>query len=564
MAADAAVAAGVPLLELDAVARALLQLHLPPGPADPGIVWTGAERPTRVADAAAMLAGVPEVGGVVAIFAPTGPGDAAAIAALAASRPSLRVPVLACVLGETTGAEHRRTLADAGLPVFATPESAVRAFAQLVEQRRARRAAAELPGRRVLRLAPDHAAVDRLFAHIRAEGRTGLAPDEALAVLSAYGLPVLPTRVAHTPGDAADAAALLGFPVVLKRRRLTSPDTDATGALAFGLTDPAAVRQGAERLQPAEHGFLIQRQAARSRELRITAADDPIFGPAIGFGLGGTAADLLGDVAYELPPLNLALAHGLIARTRAAGLLAALHDHPAAKMAAVADALVRVSQLLIDHPEIAELDINPLFADAEGVSAADAWLALRPPGVSADFAIAPYPEDLAVPFEAGGERLLIRPIRPEDAEAHAALFRRLSPEDIRYRFFNILRELPAEQIARMTQVDYEREMAFVAVREHPGAGDTVGVARLVREPGTRSGEFAVVVDPALKGHGLARRLMQCLTDWGREKGMREIVGQVLAENAPMLAFMRKLGATIRRLPEAADVVEAVIPVRDAG
>ena len=139
-----------------------------------------------MADAVAMLAGLKEVGGIVAVLAPTGPADTAAVEALAAARPSLRVPLLACVLGETTGAPHRRTLADAGLPVFATPESAVRAFAQLVEQRRARLAAAELPPRRVLRLAPDHAAVARILSQVRADGRTGLAQDEALAVLSAY------------------------------------------------------------------------------------------------------------------------------------------------------------------------------------------------------------------------------------------------------------------------------------------------------------------------------------------------------------------------------------------
>ncbi len=558
MAADAAVAAGLPLLELDAVARTVLSLRLPEGPADPGIVWTGTSEPTRLADAVAMLGGVKEAGGIVAILAPTGPADAAAVQALAATRASLRVPLLACVLGETTGAAHRRTLADAGLPVFATPESAVRAFDQLVQQRRARAAAAELPTRRVLRLAPDHQAVRRIFARVRAEGRAGLAQDEALEVLSAYGMPVVPGRAAQSPSDAADAAVMLGFPVVLKRRRTNASDRGEPGDIVLGLPARDVVERNAQRMQPAPHGYIVQRQAGRARELRITAGDDAVFGPAIGFGLGGTAADLLGDVAIELPPLNLALARGLIARTRAAALLGPLHDQAAADVDAVADALVRVSQLLVDHPEIAALDINPLFADAEGVSAADAWIGLRPDGEAAQFSILAYPEELSAQFAAGDETLLIRPIRPEDAEAHAALFRRLSPEDIRYRFFNALRELSREQIARMTQVDYDREMAFVAVRER--TGETVGVARLVWEPGTTHGEFAVVVDQAMKGRGLARQLMARIGAWGRSQGMTEMVGQVLAENAPMLAFMRKLGAAIRRLPDEPDVVEAVIRV----
>jgi acetyltransferase len=558
MAADAAVAAGLPLLELDAVARTVLSLRLPEGPNDPGIVWTGSSEPTRLADAVAMLGGVKETGGIVAILAPTGPADAAAVQALAATKASLRVPLLACVLGETTGAVHRRTLADAGLPVFATPESAVRAFDQLVQQRRARAAAAELPPRRVLRLAPDRNVVRRILEHVRADGRRGLAQDEALAVLSAYGMPVVPSRAAISPAEAADAAVMLGFPVVLKRRRITVSDRSEAGDIAIGLPARDVVERNAQRMQPGLHGYIVQRQAGRARELRITVADDRVFGPAIGFGLGGTAADLLGDVALELPPLNLALARGLIARTRAAALLGPLHDQPAADREAVADALVRVSQLLVDHPEIEAIDINPLFADADGVSAADAWVGLRPVGEAARFTILAYPEELSTSIEAGDETLLIRPIRPEDAEAHAALFRRLSPEDVRYRFFNALRELSPEQIARMTQVDYDREMAFIAVRE--GTGDTVGVARLVWEPGTTHGEFAVVVDPAMKGRGLARHLMNCIAQWGRTQGMTEIIGQVLAENRPMLAFMRKMGATIRRMPDELDVVEAVIPV----
>ncbi len=551
--ADAAVALGVPLLELDAIARAVLRLRLPDGPADPGIVWTGADEPTRLAEAAALLAGVPDTGGIVAILSPTGPADAAAVAALAAARAALRVPLLVCVLGETTAAVHRRTLAEAGVPVFASPEAAVRAFGQMVQQRRARSAAAELPPRRVLDLAPDQAEVGRIVAAARAAGRDGLMQDESLAVLSAYGMPIVPGRAVQAAQDAADAASLLGFPAVVKRRRATAPRAESVGSLVLDLPDAAAVARAAARLEPADDGFLVQRQAGRARELRITVADDPLFGPAIGFGLGGSAAELLGDVAFELPPLNLALARALIARTRAAGMLAPRNDQPGANLDAVAGALVRVSQLVQDHPEIAALDINPVFADADGVSAADAWIGLRAPGESVALAIAPYPAELAERVDAGGESVLIRPIRPEDAEAHAAFFARLTPEDVRYRFFNLLRELQPEQIARMTQVDYDREMALIAVR----GTDTVGVVRLVRDEAAGQAEFAIIVESAMKGRGLARRLLQRVLDWGRSQGSTVITGQVLADNAPMLAFMRRMGATLRRMPDEPDVVEAV-------
>lgn len=262
---------------------------------------------------------------------------------------------------------------------------------------------------------------------------------------------------------------------------------------------------------------------------------------------------MLAGNAYELPPLNLSLARGLIGRTPVRALLADWNDQPAADLEAIADTLVRVSQLALDYPEIGEIELNPLLAGPEGVRAVDAWIGLRAPSDAARFAIAPYPAELMERFEAGGESLVIRPIRPEDAAAHVALFRRLTPEDVRYRFFNLLRELPPVQVRRMTKVDYITEMALVAVR---ASGETVGVARLVI--GGPDAEFAIVVEPAMKGRGVARRLMEKLLRWARSKGLERVTGQVLAENAPMLAFMRRLGAEIRRIPEEPDVVEATL------
>ena len=240
-----------------------------------------------------------------------------------------------------------------------------------------------------------------------------------------------------------------------------------------------------------------------------------------------------------------------------------MHDLPAANVEAVAETLVRISQLVVDFPEIAELDVNPLFADAEGVQVADAWIRLRAAGEPAGkLAIPPYPAELTETYRAAGESFTIRPIRPEDAAAHGAFFARLSPEDVRYRFFSAMRELSAEQMARLTQVDYEREIAFVAVRDV--SGETVGVSRLVREVGSNEGEFAVVVQPDVKGRGLARRLMQRLIEWGRGRGVTEVVGQVLADNAPMLAFIRHLGFVVRRLPDEDGVMEARLTLEPPG
>ncbi len=450
MAADAALASGVSLAPLAPETREVLRLSFPAGDMAT-IVYVGVEQPTRLAEAAAMLAGAREVGGVLAVMAPTGPADAAGIEALAAV-PRNRIPLLVCAMGETTGAAHRRQLAAAGIPAFASPEQAVGGFLHLLRLRRARAAAAELPPSDVLDLAPDRAAVERAVAQARADGRQALTGPEVLAALAAYGL-------ARPP-------------------------------------------------------------------LAVTVADDALFGPTI----------CVGGQAYDLPPLNLPLARGLVAHSPDADrLLPAQAD-------ALADALVRVSQLVIDLPALATLSLDPV---------ADPALTLRPPGQTGRLVLPPYPAALAEQWDARGETLTIRPIRPEDAAAHAAFFSRISPEDVRFRFFSSLRALSPERIARMTQVDYDREMAFVAVRAN---GDTVGVSRLVCE--RDEGEFAVIVQPDMKGRGVARHLMQRLLAWGGAQGMTAVVGQVLAENAPMLAFVRRLGFTLHRMPDDPELVEA--------
>jgi acetyltransferase len=341
------------------------------------------------------------------------------------------------------------------------------------------------------------------------------------------------------------------------------------GGVQLGLATPAQVREAAvgmlarvRQQRPAARieGFLVQRQAARALELRLRLGDDPMFGPWIGFGQGGTTADLLEDEAYDLPPLNLALARQLIGRSRAAKLLAGFRDWPPANAAAVADALVRLSQLAVDFPEIGSLTINPLFADAAGVLAVDAALVLRPVGEVGVLAVPPYPAELARPFRTQcGEVLTIRPIRPEDAAAHAEAFGRLSTEDVRWRFFSPLKELSPALVARLTQIDYDREMAFVATRRQAdGKEVSLGVARLIRDPGSASTEFAVTVVPEMKGQGLGRHLMQRLFEWGRAQGVERVLGHVLADNAPMLGFVRALGFTLRRSPDEDEVYEAVL------
>ncbi|HVZ09141.1 GNAT family N-acetyltransferase [Rhodopila sp.] len=519
---------------------------------DHGILHVPSE---RLAAWAHEMAGRDGLGAVLVVHAPMGPPDTATIAALCEKRPPPKAAMLYCIMGETTGAAHRQQAGAAGLAVFDTPTQAVAGFAHLVHDRRNREAARELPGSAVLALAPDQRWVRRIFRGLRDRDRLVLTQDEAMDVLTAYGIPVVPTRFAATPEDAVTAADLLGYPVVVKRRSTQRPAERHHGGMAFDLPDSAATLQAARVLAGRDSAsLLVQRQVGRARELAVGVADDMTFGPIISAGAGGTLPSGH-DVAADLPPLNLPLANALLRRCQAGASLArALRDRPAADGGAMAEVLVRVSQLIVDFPEIEALDIPSIFVDDDGVAVADAWLKLRPATAhGSGLAIAPYPTELVTHRVFGGEAITIRPIRPEDAEQHKAFFQRLSPEDIRYRFFSAVRELSPEQMARLTQVDYDREMAFIAKRD--ANDDTLGVARLVIEADGQSGEFAVIVQPDMKGRGLARELMLRLIDWARSRGLAEIVGQVLADNPAMLAFVRRLGFTVRRMEDEPDVME---------
>ena len=569
IAADALTAGGGAFAELGEDTRAVLRSHLPDPSAIANPLSLGPAAGTRLAEAAALLAAAPEVDTVVALRAPTpfgdGGVDAEAMVAAASAGSGKAAPVLVAWVGQQTARPQRQAMARAGLAVFPTPEAAVRGALHLAQLRRNRAAAAELPPRDVLELTPDRAAVRRILDGARHAGRLALDEEESLAVLAAYGLPTVPSRRAGGPAEAADAAAMLRFPVVLKILSPDVPHKSEVGGVVLGLHSAAAVRDAAaamlarlRSLRPAAaiNGFLVQRQAAgRSQELRLRLGDDPMFGPWIGFGQGGTAADLAADEAYDLPPLNLALARQLIGRSRAAALLAGFRDWPPANRGAVAGALVRLSQLAVDWPEIAACSVNPLVADAQGVLALDASFALRPPGEAGFLAIPPYPTELERPFRTpSGEMLVVRPIRPEDAAAHAEAFRRVPPADVRWRFFSPMRELSPALVARLVQIDYDREMAFVATRRT--TGETVGAARLIRGPDGDEAEFAVIVLDDMKGSGLGRFLMERLFDWGEAHRVRKVVGLILSDNAAMIAFVRRLGFSLRRSPDEEGVVVA--------
>jgi acetyltransferase len=565
LAADCALAHGIKLATLTPETEQVLTLTL--GKAPPaGPIATNRAHGTQLAEIAAMLSTVPHLGGILVVHAPTGGDDSAAIEALVACAKTVKIPLLIAAMGETHGLDHRHRLAHAGLACFDTPEAAITGFRQLIRNRQNRAAARELPPSKVLKIAPDSDGAARKIAAARAAGHEMMVQDEALGVIAAYQIPVIAGRLAATPEEAAMLAGAIGFPVVAKLSHPDMPTNRIAGSIALDLPDGRAVREAIRAIQArlTARGewrkgakFLVQHQAPRGTQLRIRVADQPVLGPVIGFGAGGGDPEDFSGLAVELPPLNLPLAHALIDRSPVAAALRAHRGQPAADREAIAATLVRISQLIIDFPDILVLDLDPLFAHEHGIVAASARILLRPPGaVRAPLIISPYPGELTMPYEAKGKTFMLRPIRPEDADAHAAMFSRLTPEDIRYRFFSAMRALSAEQISRMTDVDYGREMAMIAVDE---AGATAGVARLVRnDTDGATAEFAVVVEPAAKGLGLASALMRAIIAWGKAQGVVEINGQILADNAPMLAFIKRLGFSIARIPGEPDILEATL------
>jgi len=561
LATDAALAQGLRLAEFSPATQAALAPLIPEGWRVRNPLSLGSRAGAGLAQAARLLAAADEVDVVIALHAPE--QEAAPTEAFAAAASGNRgAPILLGWTGEASARAERAALTQAGLPVFQTPEAVVRGAAHLAAERRNRATAAELPASDVLEITPDRAAVRAIFAAARADGRLDLYEDEALAVLAAYGIAILRPRLCETPTEAAVAAVAIGPPVALKARALLRHKSEV-GGVVLNLRHFDSVRAAADvmaeevrRRAPGVTlaGFLVQPMARREAvELRLRIGEDAMFGPWIGFGQGGTTADIAADEALDLPPLNLPLAHGLIARTRLARLLPGFRDRPAVNEPAIADALVRIGQLQVDFPEIAGIGVNPLFADASGVLAADASIRLRAAGEVALFAIPPYPAEWVAPFAArDGSVFEVRPIRPEDAAAQGAFFLELPAEDVRFRFFSTMKELPPAMLARLTQIDYGREMAFIATRD----GRNFGTARVIREGGGPSAEFAVVVSPAAKGIGLARHLMERAMEWARAEGVTEIVGHVLADNAPMQGFMRKLGFTLSRSLEDTDMMLA--------
>ncbi|MBV8334387.1 MAG: bifunctional acetate--CoA ligase family protein/GNAT family N-acetyltransferase, partial [Alphaproteobacteria bacterium] len=572
LATDALIAAGGRLAELSSATIASLDRVLPP-------LWSrgnpvdiiGDDSGSRYAEALRILLGDPEVEAILVLNSPNALEDSEAAARAVIDTVNRTQPaalrdrnVITAWLGEHSARAARMLFAEARIATYETPDGAVVGFMHRVDLRRNRELLMETPPARPEGFEPDRESARRAIAAALASGQTWMDPLGTGKVLASYGIPFVATRLADDPDKAANAAVGVGFPVALK---ILSPDlvhkTDV-GGVVLNLADADQVRNNAAAMikavkaaQPDARldGFVVQPMVSRhgAVELIVGLVDDPVFGPLVAFGQGGTAAEIIADSSLELPPLNELLARRLMARTRVWRLLQGYRGRPPAKIEAIIEVLIRLGQLAADHPEIRELDINPLLADEGGVLALDARLRIAPAQISgaARLAIAPYPAELETARQLrDGTVLHMRPLRPEDEPLLHELAAHMSREDLRLRFFTPVRGLTHAVAARLSQLDYDREMALLAECD----GTAVGVAHFFADPDNLRAEYAIAVRSDWQGRGVGFLLMQRLIEVARQRGIGELCGEVLRENEGMLRMCHELGFAIAPDPGDAAVM----------
>ncbi|MDP3336121.1 MAG: bifunctional acetate--CoA ligase family protein/GNAT family N-acetyltransferase [Rhodoferax sp.] len=520
----------------------------------------------------------PQVDGILVIYSPKMGADGDAVAkAMADFNAHVSKPLLTCWMGDATVGDARKMLNDAAIPTFRTPEAAVGAFGNIASFYQNQQLLQQTPPPLSDLSQPDVEGARLLIESVLAERRKVLTEMESKALLAAFHIPVTKTILARSANEAIMIATQLGFPVALK---IDSPDishkSDVQGVV-LNVLNATSVRdtylsmiQTVTKMMPNAriNGVTIQNMAnlKRGREVCVGLVTDEPFGPVIAFGAGGTMIELIDDRTMELPPLNQFLARRLIERSRVAETLGVWRGAPAVDMEALEQILLRVSEMVCELPQLREMDINPIIVDESGALAVDARIVVDNAAPSVrhynHLAILPYPSqhEQLCPLAGGGE-YIVRPVHPDDADMLQAFVRSLSPESRYFRFVSSMQELPATMLSRFTLIDYDREMALVALITEEvtdAQGQTlettriIGVSRYITNPDRASCEFSLVVDDAFKGRGLGSRLMLSYVDFAREKGLTEIEGLVLANNPNMLKLMKGLGFKIKPFPEDPD------------
>jgi acetyltransferase len=487
-------------------------------------------------------------------------------------------PVLACWLGEHTAEPARKVLRAAGVATFETPAEAASAIGYLDGWSKAQAALSQVPASGSADIAGRVDEVRAIFRGAAAEGRAILTEPEAKSVLAAYDVTVPQILNAGSPAEAeAHAARLLKDwdAVVVKLLSKAISHKSDVGGVVLNIETAHGAREAAEAIEARVRkvrpdadieGYAVQPMVKmkHAHELILGVSRDPIFGPVVMFGAGGVSVEVVDDTAIGLPPLDDVLGEALIARTRIGKLLAGFRDRAPADKAAILRSLNAVSQMVVDFPCIAGIDVNPLLTGPEGAVALDARIELdlariEEEGPNPDLAVRPYPSGWEKTFRsASGAEYTLRPIRPADIALYPAFLEHVSQADIRLRFLGYRKAFPDEMLKRLTQLDYDREIAFVALDEK---GALAGISRISADPNHESAEFGLLVRSDRQGQGIGRALMSHLVDYARADGLSRIEGIMFDENDKMIELARNLGFVIHDHPDDSTLELAVLTLK---
>jgi acetyltransferase len=568
MAADRAVDQGIELSSLSGETMKRLNEVLP-------AVWShsnpvdviGDAPPERYKQTIDICLEDPGIDGAVVILTPqamTRPTEVAQAVIDASGQHDK--PVMTSWMGGAQIEEACKLFNAAHLPNYTTVENAIDAFSYLARYNRNQRLLLQTPGRlKTGKQPPDIDGARLIIESVLNEQRKTLTEPESLAVLNAFHIPTVRSGVARSANEALIVAETIGFPVAMKVLSTDITHKSDAGGVRLNINSAHEVRsvfrQLVDEVQSKVPGATIDGvtiekmyRSSNGRELMIGIIRDPVFGPVISFGSGGTTVEIVGDSVISLPPLNRRLATDLINRTKVSKMLGEFRNMPAVDMNQLIDVLLSVSGMACELPWVQETDINPLIIDDKGIVAVDARIMVDFPKPSTDpyhhLAIHPYPAQLVKNVQLNdGTDIVIRPIRPEDAEIEAKFVRELSKEAKYFRFMNTIQELSQEMLVRFTQIDYHNEMALIAVRQLDGVEDQIGVARYSTNPDKTSCEFALVVSDKWQSKGIAHRLMLNLMEVARDRDLEVMEGQVLSDNKKMLELMVSLDFEISIHPD---------------
>jgi acetyltransferase len=520
-----------------------------------------------------------DVNGLLLIYAPQIAADSAEIVRNIVDVCKRNGPcktMLTAFMGHKATEEANRIFTENNIPTYATPEQAIEAYLCLYQYKRNLELLYETPGELPLDSVPSKRPLTVIMKNAAKENREILNATEAKSLLEYYHLPLVETVVARTPDEAAFAASQIGYPVVLKILSPQIPHKSEAGGVVLDINSKTELREAYDRIlhrakeynpEAEMHGVTVQRMIKKpGYEVMLGAKTDPLFGPVILFGRGGVGVDLFRDVAVGLPPLTRTLARRIMEETKIYQLLKGYRHMPPANLKLLEEKMVYLSQLLVDFPQIQEVDINPLFIDETDAFALDARVVIDKALVFAKaearqhLVISSYPKKYETWWKLrDGRTILLRPIKPEDEPLWLQMFQTFSERSIRHRFFHIIKDTSHAMRVRYCNIDYDREIAIVAELRENGQRKIIGVVRVPIEPDKKTGEIAVIVADPWQGLGLGSKMIDHMIEICKDKQLETLYGIMMPKNSRAIRLMREMGFTIQHFP---DIVKAVLNLKE--